>query len=84
MYDWWERLNGTGPDYGYFPNAAKTWLVTKQSSHDDVKNLFSGIGVNDTSEGRPHLGAAIGSKEYVKTFAESKTKEWLSNVKCLA
>ena len=43
-------------------------------------NLFSG---NVTSEGRPHLGAAIGSKEYVKTFAESKTKEWLSNVKCL-
>ncbi len=64
-----------------FPNAEKTWLVTKQSSHDEAKNLFAGTGVNVTSDGRPYLGAAIGSKEYVKTYAESKTIEWL---KCLA
>ena len=40
--------------------------------------------MNVTSYGRPYLGAAIGSREYSKTYVESKTNEWLSNVKCLA
>ena len=26
---WWERLVEIGPQYGYFPNASKTWMVGK-------------------------------------------------------
>ena len=53
------------PAFGYFPNPSKTWLVTKQNHHDRVINIFAGSGVNVTSEGRPYLGAAIGSREYI-------------------
>ena len=67
-----------------YPNATKTWLVTKRQSHDEANNLFAGTGVNITSYGRPYLGAAIGSREYSKTYVESKSNDWLSNVKCLA
>ena len=37
-----------------------------------------------TSDGRPHLGAAIGSWEFVTSHVNSKVNEWLSSVKCLA
>ena len=24
---WWDRISAIGPDYGYHPNASKTWLI---------------------------------------------------------
>ena len=27
---WWDQVSSLGPSFGYFPNASKTWLVTKQ------------------------------------------------------
>ena len=52
--------------FSYFPNTAKTWLVTKEGFHDSATSTFANTGVNITTNGRPYLGAAIGSKEYVK------------------
>ena len=28
---WWDQLNFLGPKFGYYPNAAKTWLVVKNN-----------------------------------------------------
>ena len=42
LRDWWDKLNASGPDFGYYPNATKTWLVTKRQSHDEANNLFAG------------------------------------------
>ena len=28
---WWDRLTDLGPDYGYFPNTKKTWLIVKEN-----------------------------------------------------
>lgn len=30
LRQWWDRLAKLGPSFGYFANAAKTWLVTKE------------------------------------------------------
>ena len=84
LCEWWDRLDVLGPGYGYFPNASKTWLVTKKEYHAEATSTFSGTGVNVTSDGRPHLGAAIGSWEFVTSHVNSKVNEWLSSVKCLA
>ena len=27
QHQWWNRIVELGPDYGYFPNAMKTWLI---------------------------------------------------------
>ena len=54
-----------GPYFGYFPNANKTWLVTKSQFKSIGKKIFSDTAVNVTSKGRPHLGAPIGMPEYV-------------------
>ena len=29
LHSWWRKLVEIGPSFGYFPNPAKTWLVTK-------------------------------------------------------
>ena len=29
LHDWWSGLQDHGPMYGYFPNAAKSWLIVK-------------------------------------------------------
>ena len=66
------------------PDASKTWLVTKSRYHAAAVSIFTGMGVNMTPEGRPYLGAAIGSREYVTAQVESKVNEWISCVQHLA
>ncbi len=78
---WWDKLS---KDYGYFPNAKKTWLVTKSGSHSLGKNAFSETGVNISGDGRLYLGAAIGSTDYVERFVESKVSTWTSLVNDVA
>ena len=84
LREWWDRLSTLGPSFGYFPNASKTWLVTKEGLQDTADSIFSNTGVNVTVNGRPYLGAALGSQEYVTGQVESKVNEWIANLQCLA
>ena len=81
---WWTKLVKVGPAYGYLPNPAKTWLVTKQDHFDKATNIFAGSGVNITPEGRPYLGAAIGSCKYIEKYVSTKVNEWSSCVETLS
>ena len=40
-----------GPGFGYFPNACKTWLVTKDRCRTEAETVFAGTNVKLTSEG---------------------------------
>ena len=73
-----------GPAFGYFPNPSKTWLVTKQGRFDEASNTFAGSGVNVTLDGRPYLGALIGSQEYVEEYVSSKVRAWSSSINVLS
>ena len=77
---WWDKLVTAGPDFGYFANPSKTWLITKQGRHADAITTFADTGVNVTPDGRPYLGTAIGSQEYVEAHTKLKVDEWLSCV----
>ena len=57
---WWDHMVEPGPDYGYFPNAVKTWLIVKEDYLKEPKDKFKDSGVSITTEGKRHLGAAIG------------------------
>ena len=63
--------------------SAKTWLITKEGFHNSAASTIANTEVNITTNGRPYIGAAIRSKEYVKEV-ESKINEWIANVQCLA
>ena len=75
--NWWKFC----PAYGYLPNPAKTWFVTKQDYFDKATNIFAGSG---TPEGRPYLGAGIGSRRYIEKYVSTKVSEWSSCVETLS
>ncbi len=84
LHDWWNKLAAVGPAFGYFPNSSKTWLVTKQNHLDRANNIFAGSGVNITPEGRPYLGAAIGSRKYIDEYVNTKVRLWSSSINTLS
>ncbi len=43
-------------------------------------SAFSDTQVNITVEGKPHLGAALGSKEYSDMYVNGKVTEWSAEV----
>ena len=81
---WWNQLSAEGPAFGYFVNASKTWLVTKDNHLENATNIFAGSGVNITSDGRPYLGAAIGFEKFVEEYVKSKVESWMSNTTLLS
>ncbi|EDO35883.1 predicted protein [Nematostella vectensis] len=81
---WWDTLQSSGPDLGYFPNAVKCWLVTKPEKEESARKIFEGTGINITTEGRKHLGAALGSRPHLEQYVDSKVDEWVGQVTKLA
>ena len=81
---WWDTLVSEGPKYGYYPNSSKTWLIVKESHLANAYAAFANTGVNITAEGRPYLGAAIGTKDYVEEYMGRKVGQWVSMIEKLS
>ena len=81
---WWNHLASVGPAFGYLPNASKTWLVTKEEHLDRAKTLFQGTQVNITTNGHPHLGAALGSKDFIDQFVSDRVQRWTQELLILS
>ena len=79
---WWKNLQAEGPLIGYFPNAGKTWLITKPEFHEQAKILFPDVNV--TVDGHKYLGSFIGSKAATVSFVEEQVKEWTADIEALA
>ena len=75
LRDWWDQISKDGPAFGYHANASKTWLVIKPSFLTKATAVFSNTDVKVTSEGRPHLGAALGTREYTENYVRTKVTE---------
>ncbi len=78
LHGWWEKLKEIGSAFGYYPNPAK------QDYFTPATNIFSGSGVNITPRGRPYLGSAIGTREYVEEYVSTKVNDWVSCVNTLS
>ena len=74
----WDELREAGPPLGYYPNSKKCWLVVKPEKEGRAKEMFAGTGINITTEGRKHLGAALGSRSYLEQYVGSKPGRRLS------
>ena len=42
--------------------------------------MFAGSGINITTEGRKHLGAALGSRSYLEQYVGGKVEDWVGEV----
>ena len=84
LRQWWDKLVSFGPDYGYFVNASKTSLIVKECHLSDAIKSFENTNVCITTEGKPHLGAALGTEAFVQEHVKRKVQQWLEEVKHLS
>ena len=80
----WDSLNQHGDNYGYHPNSTKTHLVVKPDHEAKARALFADTGVNITTDGKRHLGAAIGSKAFTTQYVSEKVNSWCDEINQLA
>ena len=73
--EWWDRLMSLGPSYGYLANPSKTWLIVKPKHLPEATKVFHDSGINITTEGKRHLGAALGGKSLL-------TRMWRRRLQC--
>ncbi len=74
--NWWNNISEIGPEYGYFPNAGKTWLIVKETHFEEAKRVFQDTGLTISKEGKRHLGSAIGTRSFVESYVEEKVSKW--------
>ena len=78
--EWWNLLNDISPGYGYYVNAQKSWLIVKDESFTEAKEIFEGSNVQITTQGQRHLGAALGSSTFVESYVSDKVKSWVDKI----
>ena len=81
---WWDVLNEMGPSLGYYPNAKKCWLLTKQGKEDAAREVFHNTAINISTQGQKHLGAVLGSRTYLEEYVNGKVEGWVDQVVKLA
>ena len=52
---WWNQLLQSGPEFGYYPNAPKTWFIVKQEHFALANEIFANLGVQITVDGREDI-----------------------------
>ena len=55
LKEWWDELEQIGPDFGYFADASKSWLIVIEENMSDAANIFANTGIQITKEGRRSL-----------------------------
>ena len=73
---WWDELTLLGPDFGYRPNASKSWLVVKEEKYDEACNMFQGTDIQITMEGQRYLGSSLGSASFAESYTKTKVSNW--------
>ena len=77
-------MQNSGPSYGYYANPAKTLLIMKEDHLQSAKMTFASTGVNITTHGKRHLGAALGSTSFVESYVQCKVSQQVDTVKTLS
>ena len=81
---WWDLLCDVGPKFGYYPNAAKTFLVAKPEREDEACTVFSGTGVTLNASGKCYLSGALGQASFEENFMKEMMADSVKRSKKLA
>ena len=83
LHSWFQHLRSEGNKHGYYVNSSKTWLIMKSKEIEaEAKQIF-GNSVNIIIEGKRHLGAVLGTKEYKDEYCKGKVDNWLKELNSL-
>ena len=75
-------LTTLDPDFGYFPNDRKCWIIAKAAKEESVREAFKDTSINVTVQGQKNLGAAR-IKEVFRETCQRKgdqLDQWHSSV----
>ena len=78
--DWWDLLKTAGPAYGSHPNAAKSWVVVKETSCEQANNASR----EQESTRETVTRSSIGEKHYSDSYMEKAIPSLTKLVSCLA
>ena len=84
LREWWDHTLELGPPFSYYPNVVKTWVIVKEHHLDEAKDQFKDSGISITTEGKRHLGAAIGTPQFISAYVEHEVHEWVNEIECLS
>ena len=83
ILQWWRLVTTTGPKFGYYPNARKSHLIVKPELAAEAKKMFHNTNVQISTNGQRHLGAAIGTQEFIEAYAAQKIEKWVNEIESL-
>ena len=49
-----------------------------------AESIFAGTGIHITCTGRQHLGAALGTPEFIEEYIVEKVAAWITELECLS
>ena len=78
-----KRLEELGPQFGYFPEPSKSFLVVRTHNLESAKTAFAESGLNVVT-GKRYLGGFIGEDADHLAWIQEKTRGWEHAVKALA
>ena len=65
LKQWWDIVIEEGAKFGYHVNESKSWIILKDESKlEQAQRLFSNSAIKFTTEGKRHLGAALGTSSF--------------------
>ena len=81
LLKWWKLVTEEGRKYGYVVKPSKSWLIIKDPAKEqDARNLFAECPIKVTTEGKRHLGAALGSENFKNIYINNKVSEWCNRI----
>ena len=84
LKSWWGKIVYYGPLLGYYPNASKSWLISKPNNEKQAFNFAEKYGLKETVKGRKHLGAVIGTTEFKEDYINTIVKQWVLELEKLS
>ena len=77
LVEWWKLICEEGLKIGYSVNESKSWLISKDPQLlDEAMRFFARSNINITTEGKRHLGAALGNSSFCNEYIQYKVNDW--------
>ena len=58
-------------------------MIVKPELADEAKKMFENTNVQISTNGQRHLGAAIGTQEFIEAYAAQKIEKWVNEIESL-
>ena len=80
LLQWWTTLLKVEPKFGYFPEPAKSWLITKPETHA----LFKYVKVKIKNSGKGFLRSVIGTFTFKKQYVDKIVSKSIYEIEVLS